>query len=95
MKFEMMLMDALALELVIRCVKCQKAVRVNVGNWTDETLDRCSYCGDEWAEHQSIDTVRRTLVNLRDLLRMFGSPGTTSLPIHVQFGGSRKIREAA
>jgi hypothetical protein len=92
MKVQTMLMDAGALEVVVRCTKCQQTTRFTALEWTDNLLDGCGHCGAKWVDAQDVADVRDALRHLQALIRLT-EPG--HLPFVLQFGGVKVIRDAA
>lgn len=91
MKVEMILMDAFALDVVLRCAECRSRVFVKPADWKDGDLDACPTCGARWADHDNTEIARRALSALHDLVRA----DAAQLPFEMQFGASRVIRDAA
>jgi hypothetical protein len=91
MRVKVILMDAIALDVVLRCAKCQARVTVKPADWKDGDLDACPSCGAPWAHHDGTEIAKRALSALHDLVRS----DAAQLPFEVQFGASRVIRDAA
>jgi DNA-directed RNA polymerase subunit RPC12/RpoP len=91
MKVQMILMDAGALEVVLRCAKCQARVTVKPPDWKDGDLYACPNCGAPWAHHDRTAIATRALSALHDLVRA----DAAQLPFEVQFGACQVVREAA
>jgi len=91
MKVGMILMDAIALDVVLRCARCRARVTVQPVDWTPADLDACPTCGARWADDESAEVAWRALIALRNLVRA----DAAQLPFEVQFGAARVIRDAA
>jgi predicted nucleic acid-binding Zn-ribbon protein len=95
MKVHMTVMDASALEIVVRCTKCQQSTRFKAEDWNDELLAGCVHCGERWSDAQGAQAVREALRQLQAIIREYGEPQSQTQSFTLRFGTTRVVRNAA
>ncbi len=91
----MIVMDAGALEIVLRCGKCHKPTSSKVREWTDTAMEQCPHCGDRWTEREHVAEIRDALAALKALVQWYDVADEPTVPFTVLFGASQRIGKAA
>lgn len=90
----MALMDAGALEVVLRCAKCEGTTEFRLRDWADRLVDACPRCGERWADSPQVPEIQRALSDMYEVVR-WCERGDDSAPFTIRFGATRRLFHTA